>query len=190
MPTAATLTIACVRQGSSIDGASTARWRSRRSIFSHGSAKAQTAAFADRRSGYPSRRGSCLRCRSFQLHSLQPSSAGVDDLQPRLAVRVRAARGAPDEIQAPVQIDHRPAPGGLVQPVDVLGKEKPTSILGLQARQGVMRVVGQGLPEPAPADHAARPAASARQLLRHECLEADRLRSFPVAVAIAITGNA
>jgi hypothetical protein len=78
----------------------------------------------------------------------------------------------------------------LVQPVDVLGKEKPTPILGLQAGQGVMRVVGQRLTEPSPADQAARPVASARQFLRHECLEADRLRSFPVAIAIAIIGNA
>jgi hypothetical protein len=122
---------------------------------------------------------------------IDPSGVEADQIVLEIGAPAggRAGRTA-DEIEAPVQIDHRPAPGGLVQPVDVLGKEKPTSILGLQARQGVMRVVGQGLPEPAPADHGARPVASARQLLRHECLEADWLRSFPVSVAVAIIGNA
>jgi hypothetical protein len=53
-----------------------------------------------------------------------------------------------------------------------------------------MRVVGLGPSEPSPADHAARPIASANDIVGHECLKADRLRSFPVAVAVAIVGYA
>jgi hypothetical protein len=53
-----------------------------------------------------------------------------------------------------------------------------------------MRIVGLGLPEQPPADHAARPVTLARQLLGHESLEANGLRSFPVALVIATVRNA
>jgi hypothetical protein len=53
-----------------------------------------------------------------------------------------------------------------------------------------MRIVGLGLSEPSPADNAARPVTLARQLLGHEPLEANRLRSFPVALVITIVRNA
>ena len=53
-----------------------------------------------------------------------------------------------------------------------------------------MSVVGQRLSEPTPTDHAARPVASACGFVGHECLVADRLRSFPVAFAVAVIGNA
>jgi len=75
-----------------------------------------------------------------------------------------------------------------MQAVDVLGEKKPALPPALKASQGVMRVVGQRLPEPSPADHAACPVAAACGFLGDKSLKAHRLRSFPVAVAVAIIG--
>jgi hypothetical protein len=80
------------------------------------------------------------------------------------------ARHAADKVETPVQVDHRPAPSGLMQPVDVLGKEDLGLASGFESRQGAMRVVGQSLSEPPPADHAARPVAAACGFLGDESL--------------------
>jgi hypothetical protein len=53
---------------------------------------------------------------------LGPGSVEADQLV--LKVRAPARRGAshaPNQVEAPVKVDHRPAPGGLMQTVDVLG---------------------------------------------------------------------
>ncbi len=89
-----------------------------------------------------------------------------------------------------MKVDDLPAPGGLVQTVDILGEEQLAPAIGFEPRQRVMRVVGLGLSEPPPADHASRPVPLARLLVGNERLEPNRLRSFPVAVAVAIVGNA
>jgi len=88
-----------------------------------------------------------------------------------------------------VEVNHRPAPCGLVQPIHVLGEQDLALAIGFEARQGVIRIVGQGLSESSPADHAARPVTTTRGFLGDEGLEAHRLRPFPVAVDVAIVGD-
>jgi len=61
-----------------------------------------------------------------------------------------------------VEIDHHPAPGCLMQSVYVLGEQHLALAVGLELSQGVMSVVGTRSSKAAPADHAARPIASAR----------------------------
>jgi hypothetical protein len=76
---------------------------------------------------------------------------GVEANEPVLEVAARAsgrARRAADEVEPSVEVDHRPAPGGLVQPVQVLGEEDRALAIRFKAGQSVMRVVGQGLTEP------------------------------------------
>ncbi len=89
-----------------------------------------------------------------------------------------------------MQVDDLPAPGGLVQPVDILGEEQLALAIGFQPRQRVMCIVGPSLSEPPPANHASRPVTLARLLVGNKRLEPDWLRSFPVAIAVAIVGNA
>ena len=85
-----------------------------------------------------------------------------------------------------MKVDDFPASGGLVQPVDILSEKKLALAVGFQPRQGVMRVVGLRRSEPPPTDHASRPVAPARCFIGNESLEPDRLRSLPVAIAVAI----
>jgi hypothetical protein len=87
-----------------------------------------------------------------------------------------------------VKVNHRPAPGRLMEPVHVLGEQHLALTSGLQSGQGAMGVVGTGPAEPPPADHAARPIAAPRGGLGDECLETDRLGAFPVPVRVTIVG--
>ena len=89
-----------------------------------------------------------------------------------------------------MKVDDLPAPGGLMQTVYILGKEELALAFGFQSGQRMVRIVGLGLSEPSPADHASRPVPLARPFLGNECLEANGLRSFPVAVVVAIVWNA
>ena len=89
-----------------------------------------------------------------------------------------------------MQVDDLPAPGGLMQTVDILGEEQLAPAVGFQPRQRMMRIVGLRHSEPPPADHASRPISRARILIRGERLEPHRLRSFPIAVVVAIVRNA
>jgi hypothetical protein len=73
-----------------------------------------------------------------------------------------------------------------MQPVDVLGEEDLTLAFAFKPGQGAVRVVRQGLPEPPPADHAARQVATAGGFLGHERLETHGLRPLPVVVAGAV----
>ena len=45
-----------------------------------------------------------------------------------------------------MKVDDLPAPGGLVQTVDILGEEQLAPAVGFEPRQRVMRVVGLGFP--------------------------------------------
>jgi hypothetical protein len=54
----------------------------------------------------------------------------------------------------------------------------------------MVRIIGLRHPEPPPADHASRPVPLARLFVGNECLEPNGLRSFPVAIGVAIVGNA
>ena len=107
-----------------------------------------------------------------------------------VARRLAAAAHAADQIEPAVQIDHLPVAGGLMQPVDVLGQQHLAPPVRLEPGQRMMRIVRTRLAEAPPADQAARPVALARRLFRHEGLEVDRLGPLPVAMAVAIVGNA
>src|SRR6266702_859528 len=107
-----------------------------------------------------------------------------------VARRLPAAAHAADQIKPAMQIDHLPVTCGLMQPVDILGQEQLALPVGLDTSERMMRSVRPGLAEPPPSDQAARPIAPARMLLGHEGLEVDRLGPLPVAVAVAIVGDA
>jgi hypothetical protein len=65
-----------------------------------------------------------------------------------------------------VEVDRRPAPGGLVQqPVHVPGEENTAGGIRFKAGQSVMRVVGQGGPDRVVASSATfrQPAVSSNQ---------------------------
>jgi hypothetical protein len=87
-----------------------------------------------------------------------------------------------------VKVDHHPAPGGLMQPIDILREEHSAPSVGLEPSQGVMGVVGKGMSEPTPADHAARPIAGSDGVVRDERLKAHRLHSLPAAIGVPIVG--
>jgi hypothetical protein len=95
-----------------------------------------------------------------QRCGVQPIPCRVEANQLVLKVgaadHVRASHAA-DKVKAPVKVDDLPAPGGLVQTVNILGEEQLAPAAFFQPRQRVMRVVGFGLSEPSPADHASRP---------------------------------
>ena len=108
----------------------------------------------------------------------------------RLARRDALAAHAADVIDAAMQVDHRCAAGGLMQPVDVLGQQDLALAHRLEPRQRAMGVVRPGPADAPPADQAARPVAPARRLLAHEGLKGHRRRALPGAVGVAIVGNA
>ena len=103
---------------------------------------------------------------------------------------LRATAHAADEIEPAVQVDDLPVPGGLMQTIHILGQQHFAAAAGFELRQRMMGVIRHGLAEPPPSDQAARPIALPRRFLAHEVLEIDRLGPLPVAVRIAIVGNA
>lgn len=107
-----------------------------------------------------------------------------------IARRLRPAAHAAHQVEPAMQVDHLPMAGGLMQPIDVLGQQHPAPAVRLEPGQRMMRIVRLCLPEPPPADQAAGPIAPARLLVRHEGLKVDRLGPLPVAVSVAIVGNA
>ena len=107
-----------------------------------------------------------------------------------VARHLAAAAHAANQVEPSVQIDHLPMAGGLMQPVDILGQQHLAPPARLEPGKCMMRIVRLRLAEPPPADQAARPVAPARMLFGHEGLEVDRLGPLPVAVAVAIIGNA
>lgn len=89
-----------------------------------------------------------------------------------------------------MQINHLPVARRLMQSVDILGQQHLALPVRLEASQRMMRIVRHGLAEPPPADQAARPVSLPRARITHEGLVVDRLGSLPVALAVAIIGNA
>ncbi len=121
----------------------------------------------------------------------QPCRIGAAKIVLKLvARRLAAAAHAADKIEPAVQVDDLPVAGRLMQPIDVLGQQHPALAVRLEPGQRMMRIVRPRLAEPPPADQAARPIAPARMLVRHEGLEVDRLGPLPVALAVAVIGNA
>ena len=100
------------------------------------------------------------------------------------------AAHAADQIEPAMQVDDAGAAGSLVQPIDVLGQQELAAVHRLQTREGSMRIVRLGAAEAAPTDHAAGPIALARQRVAHEGLIGHRLGALPIAVGVAIIGNA
>jgi hypothetical protein len=47
-----------------------------------------------------------------------------------------------------LKVDHRPAPGSLVQAVEILGEEKLALAFSFELGEGVMRIIGLGSSEP------------------------------------------
>jgi hypothetical protein len=88
-----------------------------------------------------------------------------------------------------VEVDHVPTPGSLVQPVHILRQENLAPTARFKLCQSAMRVVRLGLTEPPPAYHAAGPITTARQLVGHESLKANRLSSFPIAIGVSVIRN-
>lgn len=89
-----------------------------------------------------------------------------------------------------MQVDDRAAAGRLVQAVHVLRDQQFDAAFVFQPRQRQMRCVGPHLAEAAPAYHAARPVARAGQAGAHEGLEVDGRLALPLALAVAVVGNA
>jgi hypothetical protein len=108
----------------------------------------------------------------------------------RLPRRDDVAAHAADTVEAAVQVDHRFAASGLMQPVDVLGQQDLALADRLEPRQRAVRVIRPGAADAPPADQAARPVAPPRRLLSHEGLIGDWRRALPGAVGVTIIGNA
>ena len=128
-----------------------------------------------------------------QAGGIQVGPGGVEAHEAVLKLGAAYGGGtghAADEVKAPVEVDHRPAPSRLMQSVHVLREQHLAPTAGLEPGQGVMRVVGECLFEATPADHAAGPIASAGRVVGEERLEAHRLCSFPAAVGVPIVGYA
>ncbi|MCY1217738.1 hypothetical protein D9M72_296630 [compost metagenome] len=105
-------------------------------------------------------------------------------------VMARAAVQADGAGQAAVQLDHVAAAGTLVQAVDILRDQRAQAALLAQPGQRMVRAVGPRLPCNRPAQHAARPVALAPGVRAEEGLQRDRLRTLPLAVRIAVAGDA
>jgi hypothetical protein len=102
-----------------------------------------------------------------------------------------AARDADSFVRRPVKLERVFAPGGVVQPVDVLRDEAPDLAVPLRVRQRVVRRVGnRALGEGAPPGERARPVALLVLLGAHELLVRHRLESSRVrAVGGAVVGD-
>jgi hypothetical protein len=88
-----------------------------------------------------------------------------------------------------VQVDHVPAAGGVVQPVDVLGDQQPDETLRLEVRERVVCPVRLRAVDERPADRAARPVTLAHPCVRHEGAKLHGSCALPCAVLVAVVGN-
>ena len=128
-----------------------------------------------------------------RIGRVEPEPAGVEPAELVLEFVARRSLLAPhaaDEVEPPVQVDHFGAAGRLMQPVDVLCQEKLAPARRLEPGERAVRVIRPGRADAPPADEAARPVAPARRLLAHEGLIGHRLPPLPLAVGVAIVGNA
>ena len=89
-----------------------------------------------------------------------------------------------------MQVDGVLAACDAVQPVDVLRQQQVGAARCLQLRQCVVRSAGLGMRHRGPADQAACPVASARGVVTAEGLEGNGRGAHPVAVAVAVGGDA
>src|SRR6185369_4621117 len=78
----------------------------------------------------------------------------------------------------------------LVKTIHVLRDEQLHAPFPLELRQRVMRAIWLRAPEESPADETARPVPLARVFVVHERLELHGLCALPLAILIAIVGNA
>jgi hypothetical protein len=83
-----------------------------------------------------------------------------------------------------------PAAGGAVQAVDVLRQQQLDAAGRFQPRQRLVRGAGAGGAHHAPADQAARPVALAGPFIAGEGLEGHGGRALPLALGVAVVGNA
>ena len=89
-----------------------------------------------------------------------------------------------------MQVDDFAAAGGRVQSVDVLGDEQLDEPHRLELRERAMRGIRQRLRNDGPAHGTARPVALAHLEARHERAELHGSRAFPLALFVAVIGNA
>ena len=89
-----------------------------------------------------------------------------------------------------MQVDHVPAAGAGVQPVDVLRDQELNEPLGLELRECAMCAVGLRAADDGPADGAARPVPLAHLGVGHERAEIHGPRAFPLALLVPVVGNA
>jgi hypothetical protein len=126
-------------------------------------------------------------------HRRQRGEGGIIPLQRALHLGARSpdpARQADHGIEPAVQIDHPPAAGLLVQTIDVLGHQLMDETCRFQSSQRGVSGIGLGTGKGRPAKQTACPVTLSSPFTGHELLVAHRLAAFPVAVAIAIIGNA
>ena len=99
-----------------------------------------------------------------------------------------AARQADRPVERPVQLHDVPGARGLVQPVDVLGDDRPDVAVPLQLGDPLVPGVGLGCREPLPADVAAGPVAPSRLRRPGELAERHRLDAAR-SVGPAVVGD-
>src|SRR5271170_2868474 len=127
-----------------------------------------------------------FRCVQIEPVGVQPAEVVLQLFAGRSQLAIHAA----DKIDPAVQVDHPRVAGRLMQPVDVLGENELDSAHRLEPGQGAMSVVRPRLANAPPAAEAARPIAPTGLFVAHEGLEGHRLRALPLAVGVAIVGNA
>lgn len=89
-----------------------------------------------------------------------------------------------------MQIDDVAAAGSLVKTVHVLRNEQLDAPFPFELRERKVRAIRLRSTKKSPADQAAGPIAFARVLIVHERLEQHGPRPLPLAVVVAIVGDA
>ena len=93
-------------------------------------------------------------------------------------------------LEIPVQLDNPGAAGALVQAINILRHQSLRSPSRFEAGQRIVGNVRPGVRDRWPTDHAPRPVASARRLRIQKVLQENRRRAPPLAICVAIAGNA
>src|SRR5437763_576806 len=107
----------------------------------------------------------------------------------RPACELRPAAEAYDLIETAVKIEHAPAPGALMQTIDVLGHQPAHAAEALERCKCRMRGVRYRGGNGRPTYQASRPVALPRRLAADEFLVSDWRLAAPIAVNVSIPRN-